>query len=137
MSELIDQTMTLVQKSSELLNQTGTEEVVKTAAKGFFSWLSNIFTKNSAKDKLRLIEENKANQDTIVGLKANLEFLLDDNNDLQKKLQEKVQELYNLFKDRKIEGITNNSASIGNHSNDNIIIQGIHSGNKTNFNITR
>jgi hypothetical protein len=52
MSALIDNTMSVVQQTSDFLKQTGTDEIAKNAAKGFFSWLGNIFTKNSAKEKL-------------------------------------------------------------------------------------
>lgn len=106
MSTIIDQTVALVQQSSELLKQTGTEEVVKTAAKGFFGWLGSIFTKNSAKEKLKLIEENKANQDTIAGLKANLEFIIEDNDELKSQLEEKVKALDLLLKQSGITTIT-------------------------------
>jgi hypothetical protein len=106
MSDLINQTVSLVQKSSELIQQTGTEEIVKTAAKGFFAWLGGIFTKKSAKEKLTLIEESKANAETIAGLKANLEFILEDNEELRNQLEEKVKALDLLLKET---GNTNNT----------------------------
>lgn len=137
MNELIDQTISIVQKSSELLKQTGTDELVKTAAKGFFGWLANIFTKNSAKEKLKLIEDNKANQDTISGLKANLEFVLEDNQELQKQLENKVKELATFYKNQLPQINISSNSAIGNNSSNNIIIQGISSGNNTNLNITK
>ena len=83
---------------------TGTEDIVKTASSGFITWLGNLFTKKSAKEKVRLIAENKQNQETIAGLKANLEFILEDNEELQNELSEKVKSLDLLLKQN---GVTN------------------------------
>lgn len=117
MNDLIEQTVALVQKSSELINQTGTNEIVKTAAKGFFNWLGNIFSKNSAKEKLKLIEENKANQETIAGLKANLECILESNDELCKQLENKKNELFELYK--------NNGVSLIITGNNNNILKDV------------
>jgi len=131
MSELIDNTMNVIKQTSDFLKQTGTEEIAKNTAKGFFSWLGNIFTKNSAKEKLKLIEENSANQEAIAGLKANLEFILEDNSDLQKQLAEKVKELDLLLKNQATQMTSKNTSTIGNNSNNNNVVQGINSGHDT------
>lgn len=138
MTNLIENTIDLVQKSSELLTQTGTNEIVKSASKGFFNWLSGIFTKNSAKEKLKLIEENNANQDTIAGLKANLEFILEDNEQLSKQLEQKLQELEKVYKTQlPTNSKTNNTSKIGENSNNNIVIQNINSGKDSNITINK
>jgi hypothetical protein len=45
-----------------------------------------------------LIEQQKADAETIAGLKANLELMLDGNDELQKQLAEKVKEVELLLK---------------------------------------
>jgi hypothetical protein len=135
MSTIIDKTMTVVQQTSDFLKETGTNEIAKTAAKGFFSWLGDLFTKNSAKEKLKLVEENSTNQEAIVGLKANLEFILENNEDLQKQLEEKVTQIDLLLKQQIPQNINKNTTTIGDNSSNNTIIQGINSGNDTNITI--
>jgi len=63
------------------------------AVTGMFGWLKGILGKKSAKEKLALIEQNKHSEKTISDLKANLEFILEDNEVLQIQLAEKVKEI--------------------------------------------
>jgi len=133
MNELIEQTVALVQKSSELLRQTETEEITKSAAKYFLDWLSNVFTKKSAKEKLNQIAENKVNQETILGLKVNLEYVLEDNDLLQKQLSEKIKELGVLLKNNGIQITRNNITSVT--GNANMVFQNIM--NSSNLTINR
>ncbi len=92
---------------------------------GLFGWLKGILGKKSAKEKLELIEQNKHTEGTIAGLEANLEFILEDNEDLQKQLAEKLKEVELLMKQ---EGIDNSikisTINISNSTNTKIA-QGI------------
>jgi len=96
MNELIQQTGNILAQSQELLKQPE----VKGAISGFLSWIgTKIFAnKKATQEKLALIEQQKADAETITALKANLEFMLDGNDELQKELAEKVKEVDLLLK---------------------------------------
>ena len=53
-------------------------------------WLKITLVKKTAQDKLKLIEQNKHNNETIISLQASLEFILEDNEKLRKQLKEKI-----------------------------------------------
>ncbi len=139
MEESINQVLLLAQKSAEFMHQTGTAEIVKKSASGLFKWLRGILTKKSAKEKLALIEENKANAEIISGLRATLEYVLEDNSDLQEQLKSKIKELEEVFNKHEpnLSGKTTATVTFGDNSSDNIVISGITSGKDTNLNITR
>ena len=89
MEELISQASQLIQQSSDLINHP----VVGLAAKEFVGWLGGKFGKTSAKEKLKKIEEDNYDEKTVSGFEANLEFILEDNQQLQKELAEKIKQL--------------------------------------------
>ena len=115
MTDTIEQTGDILENSQELLENPE----VKGAISGFFKWIgSKIFAnKKSAKEKLALIEQQKADSNTISGLKANLEFVLEDNEELQKELKEKVHEIDLLLKKAKTQiKKTNKISEIGDQN---------------------
>lgn len=107
MSDIMQQTGEILDKSQELLK----EPMVKGAISGFLKWIGDkIFAnKKSVKEKLALIEQQKADTNTISGLKANLEFVLEDNEELRKELEEKVKAIDLLLKQSGIETNKTNS----------------------------
>lgn len=115
MNELIQQTGNILAQSQELLKQPE----VKGAISGFLSWIgSKIFAnKKATQEKLALIEQQKADADTISNLKANLEFMLDGNDELQTELAEKVKEVDLLLKQAGVQTTKTNTANITGNSN--------------------
>lgn len=115
MNELIQQTGQLLTQSQELLKNPG----VKQAVTGFLSWIGNkIFAnKKATKEKLALIEQQKANAETISSLKANLEFVLDGNDELQNELAEKVKEINTLLKKAGVQITKTNTTNVEGDNN--------------------
>lgn len=88
MTELIQQTGAILTQAQEWLKLPGVKETVT----GFLGWMSKkIFSKSkAAQERLILIEQQQADAETIAKLMGNLEMLLEDNEELQKELNEKV-----------------------------------------------
>jgi len=124
--ELVNQTTAILTQGAELMKNPA----ISGAVTGFFGWVKGILGKKSAKEKLELIEQNKHNEATIAGLQANLEFILEDNEDLQKQLAEKLKEVEQLMKKEGIQSITktNTMTTIGDG---NINLQDINGGDIT------
>ncbi len=97
MLEIIEQTAELLDQSQGLLENPA----IKTSLIKLTTWMTNkLFNnKKSSKEKLELIEQKKADTDTIASIKANLEFVLDNNEKLSDELFEKTKELRNLIKE--------------------------------------
>ncbi|MEI6291592.1 MAG: hypothetical protein WCP19_14290, partial [Chloroflexota bacterium] len=83
------QTGAILGQATELLKIPA----ISGAVTGLFGWLGNAFTKKSAKERLALIEQNQHSEETISNLKINLETVLEDNEELQKELAEKLKEI--------------------------------------------
>ncbi len=114
--DLVTQTSAILKQGAELMKNPA----IGGAITGFFGWIKGILGKKSAKEKIELIEQNKHNESTIAGLEANLEFILEDNEDLQKQLAEKVKEVELLMEKAGVENnisktntMTNTNQSIG------------------------
>jgi len=118
--ELVTQTSAILKQSAELMKSPA----IGGAVTGLFGWLKVILGKKSAKEKLELIEQNRYNDSTIAGLEANLEFILEDNEDLQKQLAEKIREVELLMKNAGIQNISN-ANRINNTGNSNKIMNDI------------
>ncbi len=88
MTALIQQTGAILTQAQELLKLPGVKETVT----GFLGWMGKkIFTKSkAAQERLILIEQQQADAQTIATLMGSLETLLEDNEELQKELNEKV-----------------------------------------------
>ena len=121
MIELVNQTSAILQEGAQLMKNPA----ISGAVTGMFAWLKGILGKKSAKEKLELIEQNQHNDDTIAGLKANLEFILEDNEELQKQLAEKLKEVELLMKKEGVDNsIKTNTINVSNSTNTKIA-QGI------------
>lgn len=99
MEELINQASQIIQQSSNLLGHP----VIGTAVSGLTSWIGGILAKPSAKEKIKQIEENNFTEETVAKLEANMEYILEDNKDLQNQLAEKLKEFEELMEK---EGVT-------------------------------
>jgi len=111
--ELVNQTTEILKQGSELMKNPA----ISGAVTGLFSWLKGMLGKKSAKEKLELIGQNKHNEETIAGLKANLEFILEDNEDLQKQLAEKLKEVKLLMKENGVDNSNKTNTNVSNGSN--------------------
>lgn len=122
MEDLIFQTSQILQQSSEIFNHP----VVGVAMKEMIGWLGGQFGKDSAKEKLKRIEEGDDSTENLTAFEAQLEFILDDNENLQKELAEKVQQIQQLMvrEGISIKTISNTMNVSGDH---NISIQDVDS----------
>ncbi len=91
MTEIIQQTTSILEKAHELLKIPE----VKATVTSFISWISDKLFENKKKtqEKLALIEQHKADTQTIESLKSTLEFVLEDNYELQNELKDKIKEV--------------------------------------------
>ena len=133
MNELIQQTGYILAQSQELLKQPEIKGVISS----FLSWIgSKIFAnKKSSKEKLALIEQQKADAETIAALKANLEFVLEDNEDLQKELSEKVKEIELLLKQRDLK--INKTSTVNISGDGNKVYQDVNNSTITDNSINQ
>jgi hypothetical protein len=116
--ELITQASAILKQGAELMENPA----ISGAVTGLFGWLKGILGKKSAKEKLELIEQNKHNEGTIAGVEANLEFILEDNEDLQKQLAEKIKEVEELMKKEGIDNsVKTNTINVSNSTNTKIV----------------
>lgn len=125
MNELIEQTGNILSQSQELLNNPE----IKGAISDFLSWIGQkIFTnKKTKQERLSLIEKQEANEQTINDLKSDIRSIIEDHDELQKELAEKVKDV-DLFMQQA--GIPiNKTNNINNTGNENIINQDINSRN--------
>ena len=124
--ELVTQASTILSQGAELMKNPA----ISGAVGGMFGWLKEILGKKSAKEKLELIEQNKHNDGTIAGLEANLEFILEDNEDLQKQLAEKIKEVESLMEKAGVQSITKTN-TMTTTGDGNISLQDLNGGNIT------
>ena len=120
---------TILANSVELLKNPAISDAVT----GLYGWLKKVLTSNSARKKLELIEENKHNEETIIGLKSSLEDLLEDNAELQEQFTQKIQEIEKLMKQEKI-SFNTKTINVTVSGNDNITATDI---NKSNITINK
>ena len=130
MLELVSVTGVILSQASELMKNPA----VKGAVSGMVDWIGNVLGKPSAKEKLKLIEENQHDESTIESLKSNLEFMLEDNQELQQQLSQKLKEIQEISQREGIK-ITTTTNTINITGDNNTTIQGVSS--KGDINITR
>lgn len=127
MNEVISQTLNILTNASEILKSPAVSGVFT----GFVGWLGSKLQKKSAIEKLEKIQDNDYGDEEISGLKATLEFILEDNDDLIKTLSEKVE---SIEKSIKKAGISiNKTNQINIHGNSNISANDI---NNSSINIS-
>lgn len=130
MEEIINQASQIIQQSSNLLSHP----VIGTAVSGLVKWVGGILGKPSAQEKLKQIEEDNYTEETVAGFEANLEFILEDNETLQRELSEKIAELEKLMKQEGM-SIIPKTNTMNVTGNDNISFQDVSS--QGNINISK
>ncbi len=129
MNELTQQAGTAFEQAQELMSVASAKETVTE----ILDWIAEkVFSnKNTTKQKLTLIKQQKADHATIDGLKLILEFVLEDNEELQQELAEKLQEIDKLAADLDITIPKVNTATIT--GNGKIVIQDVQGHVSLNF----
>ncbi len=115
MNELIQQTGAILTQAQELLKLPGVKETVT----GFLGWMSKkIFSKSkAAQERLILIEQQQADAETIATLMGNLESALENNEELQKELNEKVAAVQSELKQAGVNITKTNTITITGNAN--------------------
>jgi len=115
MTELMQQTGDILAQSQQLLKQPA----VKGAVTGFLSWINTkVFANKKAKqDRLALIEKQEANEQTVIDLTSDIRSLVEDNDELQKELAEKVKEVDLLLKQAGMQITKTNTINVTGNSN--------------------
>jgi hypothetical protein len=117
----------LVALAGVVLNQANKlmeNEAVGNAVKGVMNWIGGALGKPSASEKLQQIEVNQNVEENVNSIQSNLEFVLEDNKELQRQLAEKLEELQQLMQKEGIPMATKtNTMSIT--GNENISLQDI------------
>jgi ABC-type antimicrobial peptide transport system permease subunit len=124
MMEIIALTGALIQGGKKLMENEAVAETVN----GVFSWIGNALGgKKSVTETLEKVESGEVSEEEVNSIKNKLEFVLEDDEDLQKQLSEKLEEVKKVA-DR--EGVTmvtkTNTQNIT--GNNNISLQDINSG---------
>lgn len=131
MQELITYAGDILRQSAELMKNPA----VATAVSGMVSWLSGVFgKKQSTEEKLRLIEENKHTDETVRSLQSNLEFLLEDNRELQEQLSARLREIDTVMKQEGMSIVTKTN-TMNITGDNNTAIQGIEGKGDINISI--
>ncbi len=129
MNELIKQTGAVLEQSQTLLSFSD----FKGKVMEFLSWIEKVLeNKKSVREKLALLEQQQADSLTIEGIKANLEYVLEDKQELQKELAEKLKEIEDLAESAGITIQGNNTIKITGNSK--TIIQDVNGGSKITIN---
>lgn len=117
----------LVALAGVVLNQANKlmeNETVGNAVKGVMSWIGGALGKPSANEKLQQIEVNQNVEENVNSIQNNLEFVLEDNKELQRQLAEKLEELQQLMQKEGIPMATKTN-TMNITGNENISLQDI------------
>ncbi|MBE0663320.1 MAG: hypothetical protein IH597_12750 [Bacteroidales bacterium] len=113
--------MEIVALAGVVLNQANKlmeNEAVGSAVKGVMNWIGGILGKPSASEKLQQIEVNENVEENVNSIKSNLEFVLEDNQELQRQLQAKLEELQQIMQKEGVPLATKtNTINISGNSN--------------------
>jgi hypothetical protein len=107
MMEVIAITGAILSQANKLMENPA----VGKAVDGVVTWIGNMLGKKSATDKLEQIQQpdnhtEEAVTEAVNSIKANLEFMLEDNKDLQAQLAEKVAEVQKVMQQEGMQLIT-------------------------------
>jgi hypothetical protein len=105
-------------------NKLMENEKVGNAVKGVMNWIGGVLGKPSANEKLQQIEESQNLEENVNSIKANLEFVLEDNQALQSQLAAKLEELQGVMKQEGIQLVTKTN-TMNVSGNENISFQDI------------
>ncbi|NCA84225.1 MAG: hypothetical protein EOM83_01480 [Clostridia bacterium] len=115
MMELITLTGVILSQANKLMENPA----VGKAVDGVVNWIGNILGKKSATDKLEQIQQqDNHTEEAVNSIKANLEFMLEDNKELQAQLAEKVAEVQQVMQREGMQLITKtNTMTVTGDSN--------------------
>ena len=131
MMELITLTGVILNQSAKLLENPA----VGDAFKGVVNWIGGVLgNKPSAQEKLEKIERAEHTEETVKSIESKLEFVLEDNEELQKQLAAKIEELQQVAQKEGVPMVTKTNTMTVT-GNENISFQDVNSGG--NINITR
>lgn len=130
MMELITLAGVILSGANKLMEN----EKVGNAVKGVMTWIGGALGKPSANEKLQQIEQNSNVEDNVNSIKANLKFVLEDNQALQSQLAAKLEELQSLMQKEGIP-MPSKTNTINITGNENIGFQDINT--QGNITITR
>lgn len=120
MLELITLTGVVLNQASKLMEN----ETVGKAVKGITNWIGGILGKPSAKEKLEQIEANRNIEENVNSIKSNLEFVLEDNQQLQEQLAAMLTELQKIMQQEGVP-MVNKTNTMNISGNTNISLQDI------------
>lgn len=130
MMELITLAGVILSGANKLMEN----EKVGNAVKGVMTWIGGALGKPSANEKLQQIEQNSNVEDNVNSIKANLKFVLEDNQALQSQLAAKLEELQSLMQKEGIP-MPSKTNTMNITGNENIGFQDINT--QGNITITR
>jgi hypothetical protein len=114
MMELITLTGVILSQANKLMENPA----VGKAVDGVVNWIGNMLGKKSATDKLEQIQQDDHTEEAVNSIKANLEFMLEDNKELQAQLAEKVAEVQQVMQREGMQLITKtNTMTVTGDSN--------------------
>ena len=122
--EIIALTGAIISGGKKLMENPAVAETVN----GVFSWIGNALGgKKSVQEKLEKVERGEITEADVNSIKANLEFVLEDNEELQKQLASKLEEVKKVA-DREGVSIITKTNTMNVSGNNNISLQDINSG---------
>ena len=130
MIDLINQTITTLEQGAKFIADPAIKGAVSGVFSGMVKWLSDKLGNKSAIEKLKLIEKGEYNDETIAGLKANLEYILEDNDELQQQLAKKVKKV-NMDMEKAGVNVIHKTNTMNISGNANVNIQDVSGGKIT------
>jgi len=122
--EIIALTGAIISGGKKLMENPAVAETVN----GVFSWIGNALGgKKSVQEKLEKVENGEITEEEVNSIKANLEFMLEDNEELQKQLASKLEDVKKVA-DREGVSIITKTNTMNVSGNNNISLQDINSG---------
>ena len=123
MMEIIALTGALIQGGKKLMEN----EAVANTVNGVFNWVGNALGgKKSVIEKLEKAEQDQISEEEVNSIKSQLEFVLEDNEELQKQLAAKLEEVQKVA-DREGVSIITKTNTMNVTGNNNISLQDIDS----------
>lgn len=122
--EIIALTGAIISGGKKLMENEAVAETVH----GVFKWIGNALGgKKSVQEKLEKVESGEITEEDVNSIKANLEYVLEDNEELQKELSAKVGEVQKVAAREGVSIVTKTN-TMNVTGNDNISLQDINSG---------
>ena len=122
--EIIALTGAIISGGKKLMENEAVAETVN----GVFKWIGNALGgKKSIQEKLEKVERGEITEDDVKSIESNLEFMLEDNEELQKELATKVEEVQKVAAREGVSIVTKTN-TMNVTGNNNISLQDLNSG---------